>query len=254
MGVTIGQGIRGIDSSGQPLSYITISPITTPPAPSAGNNMIGLAYNFLPAGSTFSQPITISFRYDPIQLPAGANENSLTIDAWNTTTNRWEATASVVDPATHVVSTQVTHFSQYALMLPTSPADFIVSGLTITPPNVDIHKVVTISALVINTGDITGTYQVSLKINNVPVETKDVTLAGKASLSVTFTPLINTVGSQAVDVNGETSSFTVNPTPALGNWSYGVIIVAFFIGIGLAVLLLNLRDRSKNAAGGGGQR
>jgi hypothetical protein len=46
----------------------------------------------------------------------------------------------------------------------------------------------------------------------------------------------------------------VNPTPALGNWSYGVIIVAFFIGIGLAVLLLNLRDRSKNAAGGGEQK
>ena len=52
------------------------------------------------------------------------------------------------------------------------PAAFVASDLSITPARVGIGKEVTISALVTNTGDLSGSYKVTLKVDNVIIATK----------------------------------------------------------------------------------
>jgi len=70
---------------------------------------------------------------------------------------------------------------------------FTISDLTISPTEVDIGESVTISVLVTNTGDLTDSRRLTLKIDNVVVATRDVTLAGGASETVTFTTVAGTM-------------------------------------------------------------
>ena len=93
-------------------------------------------------------------------------------------------------------------------------AAFASSDLSISPGEVEIGETVTISATVANTGTATGSYKVTLKIDGVVEETKEVTLKAGASKEVTFTTSKDAAGSYSVDVNGLSGSFTVKERPA----------------------------------------
>jgi len=112
-----------------------------------------------------------------------------------------------------------------------APVAFTISSLSISPAEVKVGESVTISALVTNTGDNTSTYEVILKINNVVVTTKSVTLAGGASEGVTFTTSKIVAGTYTVDLNGLPGTFVVKA--GLNWWLIGGIIAAI-----VAVLLL----------------
>jgi len=95
-----------------------------------------------------------------------------------------------------------------------SPAvAFTSSALSISPTEVNIGEEVTISVLVTNTSNASGSYEVTLKIDNVVVASKEVTLAARASETVTFTTSKDAAGSYLVAINGLTGSFTVRPAP-----------------------------------------
>jgi hypothetical protein len=68
---------------------------------------------------------------------------------------------------------------------------------------------VTISAVVANTGDAKGIYEVTLKINGVIEKTEKVDVDAGASKTVTFTVVRDVAGSYAVAVDGLTGSFSV---------------------------------------------
>ena len=93
------------------------------------------------------------------------------------------------------------------------PATLAVKSLEITPAEVDIGDTVTISIIVSNTGDATGSYEVTLKIDNVPVATKEVTLPGGAEQKVTFTTTQDAAETYSVSINGLSGSFIVKPAP-----------------------------------------
>ena len=96
-----------------------------------------------------------------------------------------------------------------------TPAAFSVSALDITPAEVDIGEEATISVLVTNSGDAAGSYEVTLKIDDVVVATEDVVdLAGGDSQKVTFTTAKDSAGMATVDVNGLGASFVVKEAPA----------------------------------------
>ena len=124
------------------------------------------------------------------------------------------------------------------------PATFDTSSLSISPTEVDIGGTVTISVLVANTGDLSGSYRVTLMINNVVVATKYVTLAGGASQEVTFTTVKDVVGTYAVNVDGLSGTFVVEVAPpALINWwLIGGIITALVIA-GLLIYFMVIRRR-----------
>lgn len=63
----------------------------------------------------FLQPVTITYDYKDTDL-FNTNEESLKIYWFNSGLNLWEALPSTVDTTNKKVSTQTTHFSQFALM------------------------------------------------------------------------------------------------------------------------------------------
>jgi len=125
---------------------------------------------------------------------------------------------------------------------PPAPAAFATSVLSVTPAEVDIGGRVTISVLVANTGDLAGSYEVTLKINNVVVDTKDVTLAGGTSQTVTFTTSRDIAGSYTVNVDALSGTFVVKPPPVPPkpiNWWLisGIVAGCIIIGGGIALVI-----------------
>jgi hypothetical protein len=85
-----------------------------------------LCYDFGPNGATFSDTINITIKYDPLTLPAGADQSKLYIAWWDTTTGKWISLSSVVDLVNHTITAKVTHFTNYSALTPKTPA----GGLT----------------------------------------------------------------------------------------------------------------------------
>lgn len=90
-----------------------------------------------------------------------------------------------------------------------TPAVFTTSGLSILPVEVNIGEAVTISVVVSNTGDLSGDYKVTLKVDNIIVDTKEIIVDGGGSQKVTFTTTKNVAGTYMVNVDGLAGEFTV---------------------------------------------
>ena len=90
-----------------------------------------------------------------------------------------------------------------------SAAFFQVSGLTVTPSEVEPGEDVSISVSVTNVGEHSGNYTVTLTVDYVEEGTETVTLAGGASTSVSFTLSRTAEATYSVEVNGLSGSFKV---------------------------------------------
>jgi hypothetical protein len=93
------------------------------------------------------------------------------------------------------------------------PASFSVSGLTITPKEVTAGSSITIEVLVTNTGQLSGSCDVTLKIDETTETTEKVTLDGGASQRVTFTKTKYTAKTYSVSINGQSGTFVVKASP-----------------------------------------
>jgi len=211
----IPKGTTGLTQDGEPLSKITITKVS-PPDPPADTNFIGLTYDLEPDGATFDPEISLTFTYNPAWIPPRATPENLTIAYWDEDARRWvelDAEDITIDPERNIISCDISHFTYFSVIVYTRPADITASALTISPSTVDIAKSVQISVTLTNTGDLAGSHEVTLKINNVAVSTKKVTLDGHATEKVTFTSVQGAPGSYTVTVNGITGAFTVKPAP-----------------------------------------
>jgi hypothetical protein len=158
--------------------------------------------------------------------------------------------------------------------------DITSSALTISPTEVNIGESVTISVDIANTGDLSGSHDVTLEVNNAVIETKKITLTGHASQKVIFTTSRDKVGSYTVILDNLSGTFIVKevltsattptpmptleippapvsiseipltpaliplPAPTPTNWRLiGGLIVAAIMIIGLLIYLLWWRKR-----------
>jgi len=131
--IFIPSGVIGHDASGAAFSQITITPVTNPPTPPSNANGIGLYYDFEPSGATFTDPINITIKYDPLALPAGADQSKLYIAWWDTTTGEWINLPSVVDQVNHTITARVTHFTTYSAFIPKTPGSkngWVIGGIS----------------------------------------------------------------------------------------------------------------------------
>ncbi|HXX98480.1 MAG TPA: CARDB domain-containing protein, partial [Candidatus Bathyarchaeia archaeon] len=117
---------------------------------------------------------------------------------------------SVVNTTTHTINAHIYHFSIYSVLAYNVPATYTISNLSISPNTVNIGSDVTVNATVTNVGDISGTDTVSFKVNGTTVDSQDITLEGKENKVVSFTTIADTIGSNAIDVNGTTGEFAVS--------------------------------------------
>jgi len=213
--LTIDADTKGLIEDEEPLDEITLIEMEDPPDPPEESGVIGLTYDFGPDGATFDPSITLAFTYDPSLIPEGVNEENLVIAVWDKTTGEWVVLEGcTVDLDSHTISAPVSHFTAFSILAYTRPAAFTVSSLTITPGEVNIGESAAISVLITNTGDLTGSYEVSLEINNMVVETKEVTLAGGDSEPVSFSITKDTAGKYTVNVGGLLGTFEVRTPQA----------------------------------------
>lgn len=136
---------------------------------------------------------------------------------------------------------------------PPPPAKFVVSNLAISPAEVTLGEEIAISIEVTNTGGRDGSYLMSLWINEVLEETKEMTLAPKAVKAIVFTVTRDEPGSYSVDVNGLGGSFTVRatpppPTPPAKPLPLPLVggIIGGVIGVGLLSFFLIRRNYLKS--------
>jgi hypothetical protein len=90
-----------------------------------------------------------------------------------------------------------------------TPAIFEVSNLTSNPSEVNVGEPVVISATVKNNGDLEDNYTAVLKIDGETENTKNVTLAGGAAETVSFTVVKSVAKTYDVEIDGSTTSFSV---------------------------------------------
>jgi hypothetical protein len=140
-------GTKALDADGNPLSSISLKPLTGSDVPAAPTGAVfqfaGYAYEAGPAGATFEPGITLTFDipddvWETLYLPG----NQLTVKWYNPETDLWEDLPVTVSPGSKTVTATVTHFSIFALftepvttpVTPTETATTAPATQTTTPP------------------------------------------------------------------------------------------------------------------------
>jgi hypothetical protein len=208
----IGKNTVLSDTYGAPLKSLSANILTSfPQAPP--ENMILLSYELGPEGSVFYPPITLTLTYDPQKLPEGVVGESISMAYWDG--SKWSVVESKIDLIVGTVSTQISHFSQYALIAKyIPPAKFTLSDFKISPAEVSIGEIVVIQGVVSNSGGSSGQYKVVLKVNGDETENREITLEAGKVQSVSFTIKKDSPGDYTLDLNAQVGKFTVTaPLP-----------------------------------------
>lgn len=255
--LTIPANTVGLTKELECLTEITMLTMDEPPPPPEAAYVIGLIYDFQPSGATFDPPITLTFSYDPADIPDGIAEEDLVIAYYDEVAGEWvELEGCVVDTENNTITATVSHFTAFATvgaappLLP-APAAFSVTGLSIQPVGVEPNEPVTITVSVANTGGTEDSYSVVLKINGVKEAEKSVTVAAGSSEDVSFSVTREEVDSYSVTVDGLSDSFVVVaaplplPVPAPApppakpiNWPLIGGIIGGVIVVGLGIFFL----------------
>ncbi len=102
----------------------------------------------------------------------------------------------------------------FLVRIPITPAAFIASELKINPTSVNSGENINISLLISNSGDLSGSYQAVLEIDGVAAQSKEITLDGGASETISFDVNPDTTGLHNINIGGLQGAFEVTlPTP-----------------------------------------
>ncbi|MFO7996422.1 MAG: leucine-rich repeat domain-containing protein [Dehalococcoidia bacterium] len=114
--VTIPEGTIALDREGNPLLTLEVDEDPEPAAPPEDAHIVGLAYNLGPAGATFDPAMSLTWKYNPADIPTGVNEENLVIAYHDEATGEWVICESVVDTTTNTVTASVFHLTTFAIV------------------------------------------------------------------------------------------------------------------------------------------
>ncbi len=259
--LVVNEGTKALTKYGQPLEQVSMVEEVNPTAPPVDTEIIGLTYDLGPDGASFDPPIDLTFAYSWDSIPKGVAEKDLVIAMWDVNGSNWVVLDDcIVNTSIHTITAKIAHFTYFTVLAYTKPAAFTTSALSITPEEVDMGEEVIITALITNTGDLTGSYEATLKIDNVVVATKEVTLAGGASDAVTFKISENVANIYSVNINGLSGSFVVKPAaipesaststppPKPTNWPVVYGVIAALVAMGSLLFFLARRRHTKSSS------
>jgi hypothetical protein len=118
IGIIIPNGTTVLTRDNTASVQITITPDPNPPSPPVAFNLVGVPYNCLPSGTTFSPPITLVWHYDKAELATGTEETKLQVCLFNEASGQWETVPGVVDTVNKTISATISHFTIYGVIAP----------------------------------------------------------------------------------------------------------------------------------------
>jgi hypothetical protein len=207
--ITIPKDTIGTNSKGVRLVSIAIEKIVADlPPPPDDAVIVGSVYDITPDGALFNPPISLTISYSESRVPPEVSQMNLVIGTYNRIVGEWEIIPSSANLADKTVTAHLGHFSTYAILAFTRPASFKIENITTYPDTVTCGSNIDIQALVVNTGDLTGSYDVSLMLNGVEYATQQVILKGGDSVIVIFSATPDEAGEYRVAIGDAEATFT----------------------------------------------
>ncbi len=102
---------------GKPLNVINAVIDSKPPLPPEDAYIVGLVYSLEPKGATFDPWLLLTLSYEPEELPEGVRGNDLYI-AYHNGSEWSKLPYKRVDTNVHSVTTQIYHFTTFAILGP----------------------------------------------------------------------------------------------------------------------------------------
>lgn len=90
-----------------------------------------------------------------------------------------------------------------------APASFVTSNLVVSPTEINLGDGVYIRVLVSNIGDLSGTYNMVLRVDDTAVDAKEIEVAGGQSKVVSFNITPEALGQHAVTIDGLQATYFV---------------------------------------------
>ena len=106
-----------LDRDGEPLNAINAVIDSKPPLPPEDAYIVGLVYSLEPKGATFDPWLLLTLSYEPEELPEGVRGNDLYIAYYNGS-DWFKLPYKRVDTNVHSVTTQIYHFTTFAILGP----------------------------------------------------------------------------------------------------------------------------------------
>jgi hypothetical protein len=133
---------------------------------------------------------------------------------------------------------------------PISTPALALTSLGIEPRFVQLGDEAEVTAVVANTGDATGRFAVSLRVNGNLVDTTDVSVGPKSSTTVRFAVTATSPGQTSIEVNGKTAILQVSPPVGIAILPFNWLPIAAMLGcITALATFLALRWRGREQAG-----
>lgn len=101
----------------------------------------------------------------------------------------------------------------------------------------------TVSVDLLNTGAVQSIYIATLSINSYAEETREVTLAGGASETISFTVAEDVAAKYQVGIGELAGEFTVSAPPREISWSLIAVIMEVVFIIGMLTLVIMARRK-----------
>ena len=208
--------ITALDRSGNALSEVSVE-LRLPRALPSSAVLIGDVHLFKPDGATFDPPLPIALSYDIDSLPAGVAEEELSVAMFDADSQDWILLPSIVDSDGHIVMTEVTHFSEFAVVAPGLPGNtplitpgFSFSSLVVTPGDPYAGQDVTVNVIASYAGfNAQAHSRVFVLLDGAVADETEIVLSPGDQVAVGLTVTPPDEGAHTVEVNGLVQTFAV---------------------------------------------
>ena len=121
MTIIIPRGTKILDKRGYPPGNMVLAVDEDPPPPPVDTQVIGLVYDFSPAGITFVPAATVLYNFDPVEVPEGAVPGDLVLAFYDAAAADWVACDCTCDEEEHCITADVHHFTSFAVLAAVTP-------------------------------------------------------------------------------------------------------------------------------------
>ncbi|NLE94704.1 MAG: hypothetical protein GX600_03320 [Dehalococcoidia bacterium] len=228
----IPEGTVARDRRGKTLADITVD-IRQPRALPSNGVLVGDVYDFKPDGATFDPPLPLSLPYDTASVPAGTDETELVVALYDPEAQDWIALPSVVNRTNMVVETEVSHFSEFAVMAPMVDSatplitpGFSFSSLSVSPATAYAGQdvMVTVEASYVG-ANAQAKSLVFVTLNGEVADETEIVLSPGDHVKVALTVRPPQDGTYTVELNGMADTITVSGSAPASALTQAVALV-----------------------------